>query len=202
MAGVLSALWFGAAGTAAGFLAGGPVGAVLGAALALALGAPFGWALRAGGSYPATGRGRAAFLVDHTWSLANTLAGALYLVVNMVRRNRIADAYSRGSGCVHLANGFVPGYLTTVGTVIAGVDERAHAHEHGHVLQARIFGPLYLPMVASNYVVAIALPYWLAYHDRHRYPINSLRAYLEQGVYPNTWHEAWCYRVYGPFAQQ
>jgi hypothetical protein len=196
--GVLSGIWFALVSAVLGFLAGGVIGMLVGIGLGLLFGIVFGWAIVSAEAYEPTVASVLLFVVDHTWSLVNTMAGSVYLVGNLIFGNRIQREVSRHTGAVQLVNGIIPGYLTTIGTVIAGVDEPVHAHEHGHVLQARIFGPLYLPMVISNYVIATILPYWLLYHDRTRYPINSFRAYFMDGVYPHVWNEAWCYAVYGP----
>jgi hypothetical protein len=196
--GFISAAWFAVVGATVGFLGGSLLAAAIGFGIALLFGVVFGWAIVSAEAYEPTVASVLLFIVDHTWSLANTVAGAVYLAGNLVFGNRIDRDVSRHTGAVQLANGIFPGYLTTIGTVIAGVDTPVHAHEHGHVMQARIFGPLYLPMVIANYVIATIAPYWLLYHDRARYPINSFRTYFLDGVYPHVWNEAWCYAVYGP----
>jgi hypothetical protein len=176
----------------------GPVGVAAGLLICALPALVLGRAFAAARPYPTSPRGLMIFLVDHTWSLVNTLAGAVFLTVAQRAGNRIDPDWSRGSGTVHLAAGVFPGYLTTIGTVIAGIDPPVHRHEQGHVFQARLFGPFYLPLVAANYVLATVLPYWWPFHDRVKYPITDLRSYLQRGVYPHVWHEAWCYRVYGP----
>ncbi len=196
--GFISATWFAVVGGTVGFLTGGAVGAAIGFGIGLLFGSVFGWAIVSAEAYEPTVASVLLFIVDHTWSMINTAAGAVYLAGNLVFGNRIDRNESRHTGAVQLANGIFPGYLTTIGTVIAGVDQPVHAHEHGHVMQARIFGPLYLPLVIVNYVIATIAPYWLLYHDRVKYPINSVRAYFLDGVYPHVWNEAWCYSVYGP----
>lgn len=198
VAGIVSAGWLVGAAALLGSLAGGGTGAWLGAGIGLVVGCVFGYALASARVYGVCARGVFAFLVDHSWSLPNTAVGAVFLTLNLLFGNRLDRDHSRHSSCVHLTNGVLPGYLTTVGTVIAGVHPPSHAHEHGHVLQARIFGPLYLPLVAVSYIVVTLLPYWLIFHDRGRYPIRGVGAYFLQGVYPHTWHEEWCYRRYGP----
>lgn len=198
VAGLFSAVCIAAVGALAGAVLGSGLGMSIGAGVGLLFGGVFGWAIVSARSYDASPLGVITYLVDHTWSLPNTVVGAIYLTFNLLFGNRIERTYSQHSGCVHLVNGIFPGYLTTIGTVIAGVDPSVHNHEHGHILQARVFGPSYIPLVVLNYVIAAVLPYWLFFHDRVRYPINSFGAYFLDGVYPHTWNEEWCYRVYGP----
>lgn len=181
-----------------GVIAGGPAGVVI-VVLGVPLGLVFGWFAWQADSYDLRSpRGLLAFVVDHTWSLPNTYVGAGFLGVNLLLRNSISIEYSRGHNCVHLTNGVFPGYLTTIGPVIAGVAPSVHPHEHGHIMQARLFGPLYFPLIAVHYAIVVVLPYWLIYHDRKAYPVRLLRSYFLNGVYPHVWHEAWCYRRYGP----
>jgi hypothetical protein len=93
-------------------------------------------------------------LVDFTWSLPNTVAGFLTQVVYIFFGHPSA-ALSRGYGWIAYqpwssSSVFGNSVLQTVGTVCLG---GAGAHELVHLLQARIFGPLYIPVVLANYVV-------------------------------------------------
>jgi hypothetical protein len=210
--GGLVALVLTAVPAALGFLLGGGlgdgmgrgVGLVAGALVGGVPGAILGWAVARWEPYDVRrGRGLLAALVDVTWSLPNTWAGAVFLGVNLLRGNRVEPSLTRHAGAVHLVGGVFPPiagvrYVTTIGTVIAGVAPAVHRHEHGHILQARLFGPLYLPLVAAHYVVATVVPYWWLYHDHERYPITDVGSYLTRGVYHHVWHEEWCYRRYGP----
>ncbi|GAA0257433.1 hypothetical protein GCM10010492_67990 [Saccharothrix mutabilis subsp. mutabilis] len=169
--------------------------------VALAAGAALGalhagWAWRAR-LYPRSARGRLAAVIDFTWSLPNTAAGVVFLVYALARGNEIDYEFSRHRGVLGLREGVIRGFATTVGPVQAGVALGVDEHEAVHVLQARLFGPLYLPLVAANWVLATVLPYWLLYHDRRRAPIDSVTAYFQRGVYPHCWHEEWAYRVQG-----
>lgn len=126
---------------------------------ALLIGLIFGvlYGLEAGilGSY-ALGRGNGwwQLLVDLTWSLPNTIFGfvfgnLIYIFIANPSRDLSEDAgwiafRPRGSGR------FGNQVLQTLGTVNLG---GAGAHELIHVLQARIFGPLYLPLFGLNYVI-------------------------------------------------
>ena len=204
VAGVVVALVLGGATGFLGYLLAGTVGLLVGLAVGLVLGSVFGWAVVSSQSYDlGSAAGVVKYVVDLTWSLPNTFLGALYLSMNLLFGNRLDRTYARHSGCVQLVNGVFPEmngvrYLTTIGTVIAGVDPAVHDHEHGHVFQARIFGPFYVPLVIANYVIATVIPFWWLYHNHTRYPIKKFANYFMDGVYPHTWNEAWCYRVYGP----
>lgn len=181
-----------------GLLVGGTTGLLIGAAVGLLLGVAYGWAIAAGKAYAyGAGSGVVAFVVDHTWSVLNTLVGALFLAVNVVFGNRVDKVFTANRNLVGLRSGVFPGFATTIGTVQAGTNMGIDDHEAVHVLQARIFGPLYLPMVVGNYVLATVLPYWLLYHDRTARPITGLITYFKRGVYPHTWNEEWAYRVQG-----
>jgi hypothetical protein len=144
--------------------------------------------------YPPSPRGLGLALVDATWSLPNTVAGLLFLLFALARGNAIDRGFTRHRGIIGLRHGVIPGFATTIGPVQAGLSPGLNRHEAIHVLQARLFGPCYLPLVLLNWVVATVLPYWLLYHDRAAEPITSVAAYFRHGVYPHCWHEEWAYR--------
>ncbi|HZC26402.1 MAG TPA: hypothetical protein VE287_05220 [Actinopolymorphaceae bacterium] len=204
VAGVVVAAILTAATGTVGTLLGGTTGLLIGLAVGLVLGVVLGWAVTTSDSYDLRSRaGMVEFVLDLTWSLPNTFLGALYLALNLVFGNRLERTYARHTGSVQLAHGVFPRlngvtYLTTVGTVVAGVDPAVHHHEYGHILQARIFGPCYVPLVLANYVIATVVPFWWLYHNHTRYPIRKIADYFMAGVYPHIWNEEWCYRVYGP----
>lgn len=215
-AGVVAAVVPAGVGGALGALAGGGSGLVAGLVAGGVPGAVFGWAVAAFVPYDLTSaRGIARYVADLTWSLPNTWLGAVLLTGNLLAGNRVIADLSRYGGTVHLARGTLPAmggvrYVTTVGTVVAGIpaapDDSACstaarallAHERGHVLQARLLGPAYVPLVLVNYAVAAVLPFWWLWHDHAAYPIRSVAAYFQHGVYPHVWNEEWCYRAYGP----
>jgi hypothetical protein len=165
--------------------------------IGLAVGLPFGWAVAVTAAYPGSARGVLLFIVDHSWSLLNTVTGAVFLALNLLFGNRVDRVQSRHSGCLFLTKGVFGGFATTLGTVQAGTTVNIRCHEDVHVLQARVFGPFYLPLVMAHYVVVTVVPYWLLYHDRAHRPINSLGTYFLRGVYPNVWCEKWAYSVEG-----
>ncbi len=138
-----------ALGGADGLLAGGLAGGIAGLLYGLEAGILLAYDL-------GRGPGWLALLVDLTWSLPNTLFGlvfgnAIYVFVGSPSRER-----SRGQGWIVFmppsskTSGFGVDVLQTLGTVNLG---GRGAHEHVHLLQARIFGPLFLPIFGLNYVV-------------------------------------------------
>lgn len=131
--------------------------------------------------YPRGRRGLVLGVIDATWSLPNTVAGAAFLLYALARGNEVDRAFSRRRGTIGLRDGVIKGFATTVGPVQAGVAMGVDDHEAVHVFQARLFGPFYLPLVLVNWVVATVLPYWLLYHDRERAPIDSVGAYFQRG---------------------
>ncbi|NES27261.1 glycine zipper family protein [Micromonospora terminaliae] len=184
-------------GAGLGAAAGGTIGLLVGAVAGLLIGAPFGWAVASAGTYAADAKGIVLFVVDHTWSLLNTLAGALYLTLHLVFGHQLDRAVSQASGRVNLVEGVSPRYATTIGTVCAGSSPGIQRHEDVHVLQARLLGPLYLPLVALNFALFTIAPVWLLWHDHSNAPINRFTRYFEIGVYPHVWNEAIAYRVQG-----
>jgi hypothetical protein len=116
-----------------------------------------GYGLQAGilGIYDlSTQKGVGEAIVDLTWSLPNTVFG--FVIGNLVyiffgspsraeSENQSWIVYKpRGS------SGFGHSVLQTLGTVNIG---GAGQHERMHLLQSRIFGPLYLVLVGLSYVV-------------------------------------------------
>lgn len=176
-----------------GGLTGGWIAAAVVGVVSLLFAIPFGRGVSLGQPYVGAA-GVGLLLVDITWSALNTWAGAIYYGINKLRRNPLDEARSRSSGSLWLVNGVFSGFATTIGTVKAGSNGHIDAHEELHVLQARLFGPLYLPLVGLNYVVATIIPYWLLFRDKARYPINGFATYFLHGVYPHVWNERWAYR--------
>jgi hypothetical protein len=133
--------------------------AILGAGWTLLLGMGFGllYGLMTGflRAYDlSTPSGVFALLVDLTWSLPNTIVGfilgnALYILFGTPSR-----ALSESQGWIAYkargTSGFGVDVLQTIGTVNIG---GAGNHEKVHLLQARIFGPFYIPFVIANYIV-------------------------------------------------
>ena len=85
------------------------------------------------------------YLLDITWSLLNTMAGLLVwapacLIIGANSLDSTDDSQRSGT-LVFDKNPRGAGWVTTIGTVIAG---NWCSHEETHVWQARIFGPAYL----------------------------------------------------------
>jgi hypothetical protein len=192
--GILLGLSVTATGAVMGLLLAGSIGAVLFGLVSLAAAIPFGRAVVQGTPYQG-GLGAVRCAIDATWSSLNTWAGAIYYAVHRLTGNTHELAKSAGKGSIWLKKGVVPKYATTIGTVKAGSSDDIDAHEEIHVFQARLFGPLYIPLVALNYIVATIIPYWLLFRDKERYPITGFASYFENGVYPHVWNELWAYRA-------
>lgn len=195
--GIISAVVHIVFGAALGGWAGGTLGLVIGAVVGLLVGAPFGWAIASARVYGPDTRGILLFVVDHTWSLLNTVAGALYLAAHLVFGHQLDRATSAQSCRVNVVQGVSPRYATTIGTVCAGSDSGIQRHEDVHIFQARLLGPLYLATVALNYALFTIAPVWWLWHDHTNAPINRFARYFEIGVYPHVWNEAIAYRIQG-----
>jgi len=117
----------------------------------------FAYSLLAGavGAYDLTKPlGWLCLVIDCTWSLANTIFGAIIGgLVYLIFGNPSTTA-SKGQNWVSYSprssTGFGNSVLQTLGPVNLG---GAGQHERMHLLQARIFGPLYLPLFAVSYIV-------------------------------------------------
>lgn len=179
-------------GAGVGSLGAGAGGRLLLGLASLPFAVLFGGAVARGRPY-AGARGAWRCVIDATWSSLNTWAGALYYGIHRLAGNQHLAEKSVGQGSLWLEKGVLRRYATTIGPVKAGSNERLDRHEEVHVFQARLFGPLYLPLVALNYVIATVVPYWLLFRDRR--PITGVVSYFEDGVYPNVWNERWAYHV-------
>jgi hypothetical protein len=195
VAGLVQGLAVALFGALLGGLLGGVVGAVIGVVVLGLFAIPYGRAVAQGEMYAGDALGIWRCVLDATWSVPNTAAGAIYYGVHRLTGNTHDLTRTKGSGAIWLVNGVVTKYATTIGTVKAGSNEYIDEHEMIHVFQARLFGPLYLIGVGLNYVVATILPYWLLFKNRRK--ITGFGSYFEDGVYPNVWNELWAYKVAG-----
>ncbi len=117
-----------------------------------------------------------ARLLGYSWQLPQNLAGALLSLFMRPRSARIARAAGIGAARVDLPRGTVAlRCFTRRGGVSLGrylfvhfrADEALLRHEHGHSLQSRLLGPLYLPIVGIP-SIAWALLYPLCRRLRPR----------------------------------
>jgi hypothetical protein len=121
-----------------GAVAGLVYGLEAGLLLSYDLGSPAGWAV---------------LVLDMTWSFPNTLFGLVIGNLFYPFLGSLSRTQSEGQGWVSYDR---PGarVLQTLGTVNLG---GAGNHERVHLWQARIFGPLYLPLFGASYVVTALL---------------------------------------------
>jgi hypothetical protein len=95
-----------------------------------------------------------SFITDLTWSLPNTLVGFILANPFYIFFGSPSRDLSRDQGWISYkargTRGFGVDVLQTVGTVNIG---GAGKHERVHLLQARIFGPLFIPIVIVNYIL-------------------------------------------------
>jgi len=93
-------------------------------------------------------------VLDCTWSLTNTVFGAVIGGLVYLIFGSPSTTASKGQNWVSYSprssTGFGNNVLQTLGPVNLG---GAGQHERMHLLQARIFGPLYLPLFAVFYIV-------------------------------------------------
>jgi hypothetical protein len=160
-----------------------------------AMGGIHGVRLAMAGSYKSF-TGFIAFLLDHTWSLPNTIFASIWATVSL--GNPIDYNVSYGSGSLFLKNELMGGYATTFGNVTFGTNPAKH--EAAHSWQARLFGPFFYPIYVANYVFNTFVPWWLiakaagAWKNK---PIDSFANYFQRGVYPFVFFELWGYAIEG-----
>jgi RHS repeat-associated protein len=164
----------------------------IGGAIGGAMGAIHGFAMAKAGSYDwKSGLGWLAFAADNSWSLFNSFIASAFATAN-IGWNEIDDTNSENSGSLYFKTGWIGSFDTTLGNVTVG--QTVPVHESVHAWQARILGPVYIPLVVLSYEIATVLPYWLLYGHCS---IKGLGDYFMKGVYPNTLHEAIAYKVEG-----
>ena len=92
-------------------------------------------------------------IIDMTWSLINTVFGFVFGNLIYIIFGNPSRSNSENQGWIvylpRSSTGFGNSVLQTLGTVNIG---GAGQHEKMHLLQARIFGPLYLPLFALFYI--------------------------------------------------
>lgn len=156
-----------------------------------------------------TGRGRRAFVLDHTWALATTGAGVVAAGMNLVLRSPIEHSLTRRQNRMAFERGLAvrPGFALSVGYVVSGAADRhgrmtprrrrlVTDHEDVHIWQARRWGPLY-PLLYGTWLAggaAMGLWRWrrsgqssaMAHVDAAAYYSNPFewRAYTEDRNWP------------------
>jgi hypothetical protein len=210
--GILNALVSTGLGTLSAFLLNLAFGEPLDTAVALVIGLILGflYGLEAGLvlSYDlGSGIGWLKLIVDFTWSLPNTIFGLVVGNLIYVWFGWPNREFSRGKGYIAYkprgSGRFGNDVLQTLGTVNMGGEGQ---HELMHVLQARIFGPLYLPVFALNYVVnflvqglwtiTVGLILWLVKVRNTPYfrpPEESVVSGFFGWIYHSTVFELWAY---------
>jgi len=105
-----------------------------------------------------THTGVLTLLVDLSWSLISTIAGfilgnAIYIFFGNPSRE-LSENQGWISYKARGTSGFRDDVLQTIGTVNIG---GAGNHERVHLMQARIFGPLFIPIIIVSYIVTGAI---------------------------------------------
>ena len=194
LSGILLGVVVVAVGVSIGWWLEGPVVGLIVGGLSALCAVAYGYGVGVSGAYSATPLNIWRLFIDATWSSFNTWAAAIYYGIHRVTGNSLDRSKSEGRGSLWLTRGAFPGFATTIGNVKAGSDAKIDRHEELHIFQARLLGPLYIPAVALNYVLATILPYWLLYYDKSKRPVKGLGTYFMNGVYPHVWNEAWAYK--------
>lgn len=159
----------------------------------------------------ATVLGWVVWVVDLTWSLPNTIFGFVIGNILYIFFGVPSVAQSRHQGWISYASrggAFGSQVLQTLGNVNIGGSGQ---HERMHLLQARVFGPLYLPLFGLSYVVTTliqilwtilpGLVLWLAKVRAHPYfepPSSSAVHGFFGWIYYATPFELWAYASGNP----
>jgi len=157
-------------------------------------------------------KGWVELFVDMTWSLPNTVFGFLLGNLVYIFFGSPSRARSKDAGWIvfvpRSTTGFGNNVLQTLGTVNIGGQGQ---HEKMHLLQARIFGPLYLPLFGASYIVTFLIQVlwtftiggilWLAKIRTKAYlrpPAHSAVGGFFGWIYYATPFELWAYASGNP----
>ena len=103
-------------------------------------------------------QGVGVLILDLTWSLLNTFVGFILGNLIYIFFGTPSRALSQDQNWISYKargkSGFGVDVLQTIGTVNLG---GAGKHEKVHVVQARVFGPLFIPFVVANYIINSAV---------------------------------------------
>lgn len=153
-------------------------------------------------------KGWGQLLLDFTWSFPNTVFGFVFGNLIYIFFGNPSRAESRDEGWVVFkprttTQTFGNDVLQTLGTINLG--GRGN-HEYVHLIQARILGPLFLPIAGVNYVInfliqvlwtgTIGLILWLVRVRTKPYfrpPSNSAVQGFWGWIYFATLFELWAY---------
>lgn len=139
------------------------------------------------------GPGILTFLVDMTWGLPGTSLGVLLHLVNFAWGDHVDE---RRTGVHRYEKGFrlKSDFAFTQGSVMSNMDEGPgtglYAHERVHVLQNRIFGPLYI-MTHVIWMAVMFIPGLIAGATSSS---GTLAGVMQLTYYNNPW-EAWAFHV-------
>jgi hypothetical protein len=142
------------------------------------------------------GPGVLTFLVDMTWGLAGTTNGILFHLVNFIWAGHTDDS-CRGAHCYRSGFRFKSGFAVTQGSVMSNMGSGTSTssglfrHENTHVLQNRIFGPLFT-LTYLGWMAILFIPGLIAGAVKQN---ASVGAGIERFCYYNNPWEAWAYRV-------
>lgn len=139
-----------------------------------------------------TGRGRLAFVLDHTWASATTAAGVVVAGMNLALRSPIEHSLTRRQNRVVFERGVAvrPGFALSVGYVVSGAADRQGQvttrrrrlvtdHEDVHVWQARRWGPLY-PLLYGTWLAGGAVTGLWRWRKSER---SSAMAHVDAAAY-------------------
>lgn len=143
----------------------------------------------------ATGRGRRALIVDHTWALATTTAGVLVAAADLALGSPVERSLSERQNRLVFTRGAVVrrGFAISIGYTVsgaAGTEGRLTPrrrrlvtdHEDVHIWQARRWGPIY-PLAYGTWLLiggVIGFRRW--WRDR-RTSGRSLMSHLDATAY-------------------
>jgi hypothetical protein len=138
--------------------------------------------------------GSLQFLADVTWGLANNVNASLIHLINLgwgkpIPSQRVgAHRYDRGF-C------FAPHFALTQGNVCSNLRGRVETdlfdHEYVHVLQNRIFGPIF-PLTYVGWMILFLIPAAI-----YGLVVGRLGSTIMSWCYFNNPWEEWAYRIGG-----
>jgi hypothetical protein len=152
------------------------------------------------------GLGVLTFLSDVTWGLAGSTNGCLFHIVNNFWAGH-PDEPRNGAHRYFSGFRFKPGFAVTQGAVMSGMridgtdygpGSDLYRHESIHVLQNRIFGPLFT-LTYLGWMAVLLLPALIAGLASRQVSVGD--AIQWWCYYDNPW-EVWAYGVANPTSRQ